>query len=89
MKFPEPIIAPELVSLLVNLTNNKKNCEVLAMSERFEPIFSRAFKHGDVILMKAVKNIVSKIRHKDVQAVVNKYLVQLIKLCFNPNTPVE
>jgi len=83
------MIAPELVSLLVNLTNNKKNCEVLAMNDRFEPIISRAFKNSDILLIKAVKNIVSKIRHKDVQSVVNKYLVPLIKTCFNPNTLVD
>lgn len=87
--FPEPHIAPELVSLTVNLTNYKKNCEVLAINNRFEAIFERAVKNNDILLMKAMKNIVSKIRHKDVQSVVNKHLVNLIKTAFNPNTENE
>mmetsp|Transcript_106897 Transcript_106897/g.230178 ORF Transcript_106897/g.230178 Transcript_106897/m.230178 type:complete len:93 (+) Transcript_106897:938-1216(+) len=89
IKFPEPTIAPELVALVVNLTNLKKNCEVFAMQNRFRAIFERAFKNSDTLLMKAVKNIVSKIRHKDVQSIINENLASLVKVAFNPNTHAD
>lgn len=89
VKFPEPQIAPELVSLAVNLTNLKKNCEVLVTSERFEPMLVRAIKHKDSLLFKVIKNIVSKIRHKDVQSIVNKHLSPIVKMAFNPSTTAD
>lgn len=37
--------------------------------------------------MKSIKNIVSKIRHKDVQQIVNQMLENFIKAAFHPQTP--
>lgn len=86
VKFPEPQIAPELAALAVNLTLYKKNCEVI-VSKGFEPLITRAFKNGDMLLMKSMKNIVSKMRHKDVQQVINQHLEGLIKAAFHRETP--
>lgn len=86
VKFPEPHIAPELASLAVNLTLYKKNCEVI-VSKGFEPLITRAFQNGDMLLMKSMKNIVSKMRHKDVQQVINTLLESLIKAAFHRETP--
>jgi len=86
VKFPEPHIAPELAALAVNLTLNKKNCEVI-VSKGFDPLITRAFQNGDMLLMKSMKNIVSKIRHKDVQQIVNTMLTSFIKAAFHSQTP--
>jgi len=87
--FPEPIIAPELVALTINLTNLKKNCEVFALDGKFEKLFTRALKNNDINLIKAIKNIVTYIRHKDVQSVVSKNLIEITKLAFNHTTPID
>lgn len=57
------------------------------MSKGFEPLITRAFQNGDMLLMKSIKNIVSKIRHKDVQQIVNQMLDSFIKAAFHPQTP--
>lgn len=40
-----------------------------------------------MLLMKSIKNIVSKMRHKDVQQVINNLLENLIKATFHRETP--
>jgi len=57
------------------------------VSKGFEPLLIRAFQNGDMLLMKSMKNIVSKMRHKDVQIVVNSMLASFIKAAFHPQTP--
>jgi len=57
--FPGPMIAPELISLCINLTNLKENCKVFALDGRFEKLFIRGLKNNDINLIKAIKNIVT------------------------------
>jgi len=53
------MIAPELISLCINLTNLKENCKVFALDGRFEKLFIRGLKNNDINLIKAIKNIVT------------------------------
>lgn len=47
----------DLVALAINLALNKRNAQIMVENNRLHTLMSRAFKYGDVLLMKLMRNM--------------------------------
>lgn len=47
----------DLVALAINLALNKRNAMIMVENNRLHTLMSRAFKYGDVLLMKLIRNM--------------------------------
>lgn len=73
INFPEPIVGKELMAIAVNLTTNKKCADMFGQGKlifkyitellyihiehMLDSLFERAFKQGDILLFKMIRNI--------------------------------
>jgi Kinesin-associated protein (KAP) len=55
--FPEPIVGRELMALGVNLAANKQCANMLSEADQLDNLIQRAFKYGDILLFKMIRNI--------------------------------
>ena len=57
MGFPEPIVGRELMALGINLATNPECANILGNGDQLDNLIQRAFKHGDILLFKMIRNI--------------------------------
>ncbi len=55
--FPEAIVGRELIALGVNLAANKVCANILGEGDQLDHLIQRAFKFGDILLFKMIRNI--------------------------------
>jgi hypothetical protein len=78
--FPEPILGKELAALAINLAASKKNAEIMADGDQLDNLLARAFKFGDILLFKLVRNISQFGQSPDIQESMKAFAPEFIKL---------
>jgi len=55
--FPEPIVGRELIALGINLAASRRCANIFSEGEQLDHLLQRAFKSGDILLFKMIRNI--------------------------------
>jgi len=78
--FPEPIVGRELIALGINLAANTRCANIFTEDDQLDHLIQRAFKSGDILLFKMIRNISQYSDSIDTKDSLKAYAPEVIKL---------